>query len=157
MTSFTRGIETAIAPVRRSKGRPHAIVVAVSPAECKFLLARLADVSATAEAIVHHPRPGHHISSWDRHHVVEKLIAIVRVLRTPPANLFIVTPLERLIFVEAIENNPYFAAMHDSDPRLSVGAVRQAEALRQRLATALGQPIARVPLGRGRTRLPEPA
>jgi hypothetical protein len=141
------GIEEQIASVRRKKGHSTAQTLSVSPAECRFLLACIADVSATAEAIVHHPGPGLHISPWDRQHVVDKLLVFVEALRRKPPNLFIITQLDRAILIHAIERNPYFALMHDSDPRLTVDAIRQANALRERAQAVLNTRLARIPLG----------
>jgi hypothetical protein len=155
MVAIVRGVETEIAPVRRSQWRPPALLLPVSPAECKFLLARLADIAATTEAIVHNPRGNVHISPWTRQQVTLRVAALVKTLRALPQHVFIVTPLDRRIQIEAIEGNPYFAQMHDSDPRLTIAAVKQANALRERLATLLGQKIRPVPLGAGRTRLVE--
>lgn len=148
-----RGIEIEAPMVRRDRRLSKAIVIPLSPAEAAFLLQRVANVSATAEAIVHHPAAGQMISPWTRHHVVEKIVYLRENLRRGPGALFVITALDRAILVDAFEHNPYFAAMGDDDPRLTADAVRQAERFRARAQAALAQPIRRVPLGQGRSRL----
>jgi hypothetical protein len=151
---LVQGVEALVGHTRRTGQRCRAISIPVDPATCRFLLARLKDVSGTTEAIVHRPPPGQMISPWNRDHVVQRVRGWVQALRDNPRHIFVITPLDRAVIVEAIEGNRYFADMHDTDPRLTVDAVRQANALRERIATALGQQIRRVPLGDGRRRLP---
>jgi hypothetical protein len=147
------GIEIPSAPARRAKRSPKPIVIQTSAAERLFVLARIANITATVEAILHHPPPSHHLSPWTREQVVRRVVTFVDVCRINRPNLFIISPLDRAVITNAIEANPYFAQMADGDPRLTVAAVRLAEAFRARVARALKQQIHRVPLGAGRRRI----
>lgn len=154
MTIQISPIEIQIGVARRAKNSPKPVVLPISAAECLFLLYRVADVTATAEAIVHHPDESKHISPWSRQQVVVRVVELVRHLREKPARLYLISRLDKAIIINAIEANPYFARMADGDPRLTVDAIRMAEHFRSRLQTALGQQVRRVPLGKGRSRIP---
>lgn len=153
--SFVKGIEIDAGTVRRSGFTNRPIAVRLTRAERAFLLHRIGDITATAEAILHNPHAGKMISPWSRDHVVQRIVQLRNTLREDRDVFFLISSLDRAIFIDAIVHNSYFAAMHDTDPRLTIDAVRQANALRDRLAAAIGQRIARVPLGVGRTRLPQ--
>jgi hypothetical protein len=149
------GIEVAAAPARRGARIPRPITLAISNAERLFILHRIKDVAGTAEAVVHSPAADEYVSPWTRQQAVSRILAMVQALRKEVPVLLVISNLDKAILVNAIEANPYFADMHDADPRLTVDAVRQANTLRERLARALGVSIKRVPLGAGRTRISE--
>jgi hypothetical protein len=153
---FVRGIEMPIAPVRRSGSAIRPLMLQLSSAEAMFLLCRVANISRASEAILHHPAAHEHRSAWSRSQVVERVTTMNRYLRQNPNRIFLITRLDREIIVDAVEHSPYFAEMDDRDPRLTVDAVRQADALRVRLSHLLRQPIAKVPLGTGRSWLKSP-
>lgn len=153
--SIVKGIEIEVAPVRRAADSPRPIVLHLTKIERAFLLFRIKDVSATAESILHHPSTGQMVSPWTRDMVVQRVLNIRDHLRRADKDtLFVLGPLDKMIVADAIEHNPFFAMMHDSDPRLKADSVRQANALRERVNRAFGWRIASVPLGKGRTRLP---
>jgi hypothetical protein len=158
MRSFAlAGHEIERAPARRSIRTDPPIVFPLSQAERRFLLYRLADRGAVADRILHtHSTSTRQmLPSWSRDQVLTRIDALIDSLRRKEVVIFI-SRLDRLLAIEAIEGNPYFAQMHESDPRLTVAAVRAAESLRQRLSASLGKRIGRVPLGPGRKRLSEP-
>lgn len=126
--------------------------IPITPSEQKFLLVRLCDVSGTAEAIVHHPRGHRHISPWDRHQAVSKILGMVDALRRHPEVLMVLGDLAVAIVREAFEGNPYFARMASDDPRLCAAAIRQVDALHLKVSQTLGIRIGPVPLGQGRSR-----
>lgn len=129
---YIKGIERPIDPAHSAHAKP--VVISLSAPERMFLLYRLADRTNTIEAVLHNPPAGKHLCPWNR-------------------DLIIVSPLDRALTVQGIEGNPYFAQMRDADPRLTPDALRQANALRERLAALLAVQIARVPLGQGRRRI----
>lgn len=149
------GIEIAAPPARRSTWSARPIPIPLTPAEAMFLLYRLADLTAVAEAIAHHPAPGKMVSPWSREQIIRRAIAIVKVLRRGQP-LWVLTPLDTALIVQGIEGNPYFARMADDDPRLTPTAARAANALREKVQKALGRPVGRVPLGGERRRVAEP-
>jgi hypothetical protein len=149
------GHEREIASAHRHRLAPRPVVVPLSDPERQFLLYRLCDRTATTDAVLHNPDPGLIRSSWTRDQVLHRLSEIINALRRGH-NAIMVSPIDKALVVQAIEGNPYFAQMHLSDPRLTVDALRQANALRERIAAALERRIARVPLGAGlRSRLPD--
>ena len=152
------GHEIELAPVRRHRRAPVPIVFTMTTPERMFMLYRLADRAAMADRILHtHPVSAGSIARvWSRDQVLDRLDAIIDVLRRGQS-LIIVSRLDRLLAIEAIEGNPYFAQMRSDDPRLTVAAVRAANALRCRLSAALGKRIGQINLGPGRKRLAEPA
>ena len=154
--SFIPGVETQIASAR-SAHRNKPIIVSLSMAERAFLLYRMADRTASIEAVLHEQRTGELCSPWDRDTVADHLSGMLGVLRRPGRDLIVISQLDKLLVIQGIECNPYFAQMRDGDPRLNIAAVRKANALRQRLAALFDRPIARIPLGAGRTRLVETA
>lgn len=151
---IVHGVEEYIGVVRRTRPHPKPIHIPLTGTERRFLLFRVADITAITEAILHHPEPGAHLTSHTRESVIRHVIGMRNTLRRDDRELLMSTPLDKRLVVDAIENNPYFAQMHDTDPRLTVAAVRQANALRLKVAGLLGLRIAKVPLGQGRKRLP---
>ncbi len=151
---IVHGVEEYIGVVRRTRPSPKPIHIPLTETERRFLLFRIADITATAEAILHHPEPGAHIAPYTREGVTRHVVGMRNALRRDDRELLLSTPLSKAVLIQAIENNPYFAQMHDTDPRLTVAAVRQAEALRMKVAGLLNRKIAKVPLGEGRKRLP---
>lgn len=150
------GHEIEAAPARRHRRLERPVVFPMSLAERQFMLFRLADRTAMADWILHrHPvsiqamLPG-----WSRDQVLEHLDNMISVLRSG-RNLILVSRLDKLLAIEAIEGNPYFARMDESDKRLTVAGVRAANALRERLAAALDKRIGRINIGAGRKRLVE--
>jgi hypothetical protein len=154
--SFIPGVETQIASARSAQ-RNKPIIVSLSMAERHFLLYRMADRTASIEAVLHEQRTGELCSPRDRDTVADHLNGMTRVLHRPGHGLIVISTLDKLPVIQAIERNPYFAQMRDTGPRLNIGAVRKAGALRQRLAALFDRPIARIPPGAGRTRLVDPA
>lgn len=127
-----------------------AIGLQLTTPERRFLLHRLADIAATAEAILHNPPPPLHISPWSRHMLTDGIARYVALLRSgDPVMAY--SQLHRVIVAQGIEGNRYFADMPPGDPRHTPEACRAAEALRMRaqklLGIAIGRPvgIARVP------------
>jgi hypothetical protein len=131
------------------------IYLPLSLTQRRFLLYRLADLTATAEAILHRKAPAGSAPRWSREQVLGKTAGLVAALRTAP-NVFILGDIDKAIVIEGIEGNRYFAQMADDDPRLCAAGIAQADALRLILQTKLKQPIRPVPLGRPRLRLPAP-
>ncbi len=147
---YIRGIKSPAAPATRNSRLNFAVVIPLDAAERTFLLCRLADITSTAEAILHPVRPGVHLPPWGRHQLVEKIAVIVKKLRTPEYPFLVVGAAQKAILAEAIEGNPYFARMVDDDPRLCASAIRRADLLRLKLVRLLGLQIGPVPLGRKR-------
>jgi hypothetical protein len=143
---------TPAAPARRTARVTVPIMLPLDHADRQFLLCRLADIGATAEAIVHNPPPLQIAPPWPRKQVVVHIEGVVHALRNGCAELRIIGKLGARVITEAIEGNPYFARMADDDPRLCAAAIRRADALRLRIARAIGTPIGPVPLGSGRQR-----
>lgn len=150
------GHEIELAPARRSKHSARPVVFPMSAAERRFMLYRLQDRGAMADAIrLFHPESTEAITwRWSREQVLERLDSMIDTLLRG-RDLILISRLERLLAIEAIEGNPYFAQMRASDPRLTVAAVKAADHLRSRLAVALDKRIRRVNLGAGRKRLVE--
>jgi hypothetical protein len=128
------------------------IVIPLSRAERLFLLCRLRDIVGTAEAILHHPAHGSHVTPWVRPQVVSRVAEFRQALRDGAESLVVIGGLSEAILAEAIHGNPYFAAMSDWDPRLCPEAIRQADALRLKISRAIRHPVGPVPLGAGRVR-----
>lgn len=154
MIEIVAGVEYRIGSVRGAR-RYKPVIIPLSPAERGFLLYRLADRTASIECVLHAQRTGHSVSPWDRDTVHRHLDRMIDALRRG-RDLIAITELDKLLIVQAIEQNGYFAQMHGADPRLSIDAVKRADALRGRLAAMLARPIGKIPLGAGRTRLKEP-
>jgi hypothetical protein len=146
------GHEQLVGIVRRSRSQPKPIILALSPGERLFLLHRLKDRTATADAIVHHPPQGAHLSPWTRDQVLARLSTMIETLRGG-RDLIVINLLDKRLVIEAIEGNSYFSNMHSTDPRLTADAVRAADALRRRIASAIGCRIKKIKLGAGRVRL----
>jgi hypothetical protein len=144
--------EREIDSAHRHRLAPRPIVVPLSDPERAFLLYRLCDRTNTTDAVLHQP-DGQISRSWNRDQVLHRLGEIINALRRG-RDIIMVSPIDKALVVHAIEGNPYFAQMKLSDPRLTVAALKQANALRERIAAALERRIARVPLGAGRSRLP---
>ena len=137
------------AVARRSRKLVKPIFLPLSQTQRKFLLYRLADLTATTEAVLHHPPQGRIISQWSREQILTKVRGLVAVLRSD-ANVFVLGDMAKAIVVEGIEGNPYFVQMHDTDPRLCSAAIAQADALRLMLQVKLKCSIKPVPVGRPR-------
>lgn len=153
MPGVVAGVEELRGVVRRSRYHAKPVTIPLDGAACRFLLVRLADVTATTEAIIHHPSPGQMISPWSRSSVVGHVRRWVDILRALPPHVLVISLIDRAIVVQAIEGNPYFARMADDDPRLTIEAVRAANAVRERFRAALRMPIGRISLGSGRRRI----
>jgi hypothetical protein len=150
--NYIPGIEIPIDPVRRHRHSTKPVTIPLSKAERAFMLYRMADVSRVVDAICHNPKPGEMVSPWPREAVVRRTREMVKTLRSEHT-LLLIGPLEKLIVTDAIERNDYFSSMDDGDPRLSPGQAKAANALRERLQSAIGERIGQVPLGAGRARL----
>jgi hypothetical protein len=148
------GHEREIASAHRARHASRPVVIPLSDPERQFLLYRLCDRTGTTDAVLHNVALGLIRSNWERDQVLHRLSEVINALRRG-LSVIMVSPIDKALIVEAIQGNPYFAQMRDTDPRLTVSALRQADALRQRVSTALDQPIKRVPLGAGRSRLPD--
>jgi hypothetical protein len=148
--SYIPGIETQVASARAHRHTNRLISIPVSPTERAFLLAGLAHISATADAILHGTPFDGYRAPWGRAEIVQRLRDLVADLRRHDV-LRVTNELQRRALREAIEGNPYFALMAHDDPRLCPAAITLANALRVRLARVLGIKIAPVPLGTRRT------
>lgn len=146
--------EQEIASAHRARNAPRPVVVPLSDPERQFLLYRLCDRTAMTDAVLHKPVPGQIRTNWTRDQVLHRLAEVIDALRHG-RNVIMISPIDKALVIEAIEGNPYFAQMKDHDPRLTVDAVKQADALRARVSTALDRRIERVRLGAGRRRLPD--
>jgi hypothetical protein len=77
---------------------------------------------------------------------------MIRALSRADGRLWVTSRLGEALLAEGISGNPYFAAMAEGDRRLTAAAIRQADALRTKIAHAIGAPIGPVALGVGRKR-----
>ena len=147
MSGYIPGIETPIASARRARFTNQLVAIPLSEPERAFLLLRLADISATANAMLHGEQEGEYRPLWGRREVVSRLRDLVSDLRRHEV-LKVTNAVQRRALREAIEGNPYFARMGDDDPRLFPAAIARANALRIRLARALEIRIGPVPVPR---------
>ena len=121
--------------------KPLAKPIDLSRPERIFLLYRLSDYSASAEAILHHPDSGRLISPWGRQQVLDKIVSVVTVLRDDGRPAHVIGPLMAAIYRQGIEGNLYFRRIPPDDPRRSPAAFRQVEGLRIKVARATGLKI----------------
>lgn len=134
----------------RAPPLPKPVPVDLDEVERTFLLVRLADVGAVADAITSRPPPHAWRFPWDRDRVVHATRRVVGLLRQPveqPILVFTGYGLATMVLIEAIEGNPYFVRMPPGDPRRNGQAIQRAEAVRRKLRAALGVPIGPVPRG----------
>jgi hypothetical protein len=135
---------------RRSKKLVKPVYIPLTQAQRKFLLFRLQDLTGSTERVLHHPPHGRIISQWTREQILNHCAGLVRILRSDGEHLLVIGAIQKALIVQAIECNPYFVDMHDSDPRLCSAAIAQADALRLVMQATLHCPIKPVPLGRKR-------
>jgi hypothetical protein len=133
----------------RSRSRPwqrvKPVAIPLTLTERMFMLHRLAQVSAVADAIIQPVIPLQFRRQWERPMVVEHVRRLVAVLRTHES-IFTGTDLDNRIFAEAIEGNTYFV-VPTGDRRLVLAHIRQAEQLRIKLERAIGRKIRRFQIG----------
>jgi hypothetical protein len=132
---------------RRPNGRKSpTVVLRLTDEERAYLLNRIADVSATTEAVQHRPRQGEHISPWTREIVVAHVIRIRDALRTR-ALILLLSDLDCRIIAEGIEGNRYFTNMREGDPRFHPRAIHKAHECRRKIIAAIGYTMSNIDLG----------
>jgi hypothetical protein len=83
---------------RRDRKLVKPILLPLTQTQRKFLLFRLADLTSTTEAVLHHPPHGRIISQWSREQILCKVRGLVAALRSD-SNVFILGDIAKAIFI----------------------------------------------------------
>ena len=151
---FYAGMETYAGTVKR-RNQP-VLTFEITNFQRVFLFAALQDAHRAING-VYHADPGNlHLPTFHRKQVADAVWRMRDTLDSGALTLLVISRVQHAIMKWAIEQNPYFQTMKDGDWRLTPAAVKEADALRRLAELKLKTKLAKVPLGKDRTRIAEP-